>query len=186
MNHQFQISLETAQKVVTAASSLKMPLGSLALAPPAYPSVDLDPGGPDRVEVILVKNTSGGTLVPGNVLARDISTTDKSKGYGVVKAAISIHPERVVGVVPETLYDENGTVVTAIADGDYFFAVRNGNVKILTRTGDNVTAGLGVIVNGTTAGTADEASVTTEAAFGYWLTAGTAPALTLAKVSCRG
>lgn len=185
MNHQFQISLETAQKVVTAASSLKMPLGSLALAPPTYPSVDLDPGGQDRVEVILVKNTSGGTLVPGNVLARDISTTDKSKGYGVVKAATSIHPERVVGVVPETLYDENGTVVTAIADGDYFFAVRNGNVKILTNT-DNVTGGLGIIVSNAAAGAGKNAGATTGAAFGYWLADGTAPALTLAKVNCRG
>ncbi len=183
MNHQFQISLETAQKVVTAASSLKMPLGSLALAPPTYPSVDLDPGGQDRVEVILVKNTSGGTLAPGNVLARDISTADKSKGYGVVKAAGSIHPERVVGVVPETLYDENGTVVTAIADGDYFFAVRNGNVKILTDA-SGATAGIGVIVDGT-AGLGTDAGATTGAAFGYWLATGSA-ALVLAKVSCRG
>lgn len=183
MNHPFQISLETAQKVVTAASSLKMPLGSLALAPPAYPSVDLDPGGQDRVEVILVKNTSGGTLAPGNVLARDISTADKSKGYGVVKAATSLHPERVVGVVPETLYDENGTVVTAIADGDYFFAVRNGNVKILTDA-SGATAGAGALVDTSTAGNAADAGAT-GAAFGYWLATGSA-ALVLAKVNCRG
>lgn len=185
MNHSIQLSSNKAKRVWDSDTTLLPgPVGQTALAPSDYPATTLDPAAQDMCEVIFVKNTSGGTLARGILLVRD--TGEEPLGYGVKAAPTSQHPATVVGVVPENLVDENGAAVTAVADGAYFYAVRKGNVKVLTRSGDDVRINYGVIVNGTTAGTADEANATTDAACGYWLANGTGPALTLARLNATG
>jgi hypothetical protein len=184
MNHLMQLPRRQAKTVLASAAYLPTSVGQVALAASDYPATVLDASLQDLSEVIFCKNTSGGTLPVGTLLVRD--SAEEPLGYGVKKAPVSQHPATIVGVVPEGLVDGDGAAVTAVADGAYFFAVRKGNVKVLTRTGDDVTINLGVIVNGTAAGAADEAAATTGAACGYWLASGTGPALTLARISAQG
>lgn len=182
MNHLIQLPYAVSKTVLTSASRIAMSVGQVALAPSDYPASVLDPSGQDLYEVILCKNTSGGTLARGILLVRD--TGEEPLGYGVKAAPVNQHPATVVGVVPENLVDEDGAAVTAVADGDYFFAVRKGNVKVLTDA-SGATIDLGLIVDNDTAGNGKSAAAVTGAACGYWLATGSA-ALVLARISATG
>jgi hypothetical protein len=183
MNHLTQLSRRQAKTVLTSATYLPMSVGQVAMAASDYPATGLDPSLQDLSEVIFCKNTSGGTLPVGSLLVRD--SAEEPLGYGVKLAPTSQHPLTVVGVVPEGLVDGDGTAVTAVADGSYFFAIRKGNVKVITNT-DNVTIDLGIIVSAAAAGAGKNAAATTGAACGFWLANGTAPALTLARIAAQG
>lgn len=182
MNHLIQLPYAVSKTVLTSASRIAMSVGQVALAPSDYPASVLDPSGQDLYEVILCKNTSGDTLARGILLVRD--TGEEPLGYGVKAAPVNQHPATVVGVVPENLVDEDGAAVTAVADGDYFFAVRKGNVKVLTDA-SGATIDLGLIVDNDTAGNGKSAAAVTGAACGYWLATGSA-ALVLARISATG
>jgi hypothetical protein len=181
MNHLIQLPYIVAKTVLTSQTRLPMSVGQIALAPSDYPATVLDPSGQDLCEVILCKNTSGGTLAKGILLVRD--SAEEPLGYGVKAAPTSQHPATVVGVVPENLVDESGAAVTAVADNDYFFAIRKGNVKVLTDA-SGATIDLGLIVDGSTAGNGANATAT-GAACGFWLATGSA-ALVLARINATG
>lgn len=188
MNHLIQLPYVVSKTVLTSASRIAMSVGQVALAPSDYPASVLDPSGQDLYEVILCKNTSGGTLAKGVLLVRD--TGEEPLGYGVKAAPTSQHPASIVGVVPENLVDEDGAAVSAVADGDYFFAVRKGNVKVLT-DGSGGTIDKGLAVDASSAGYGADAGVTAGppvvngAACGYWLATGSA-GLVLARINATG
>ena len=183
MNHSIQLSSNKAKRVWDSDTTLLPgPVGQTAFAPSDYPATTLDPAAQDMCEVIFVKNPSGGTLARGTLLVRD--TGEEPRGYGVKAAPTSQHPATVVGVVPENLVDENGAAVTAVADGAYFYAVRKGNVKVLTDA-SGATIDLGLIVDGSTAGNGTSAAAVTGAACGYWLATGSA-GLVLARLNATG
>lgn len=182
MNHLIQLPYIVAKTVLTSQTRLPMSVGQIALAPSDYPATVLDPSGQDLCEVILCKNTSGGTLAKGILLVRD--SAEEPLGYGVKAAPVNQHPATVVGVVPENLVDESGAAVTAVADNDYFFAIRKGNVKVLTDA-SGATIDLGLIVDNDTVGYGKSAAAVTGAACGYWLATGSA-ALVLARINATG
>ena len=182
MNHLIQLPYAVSKTVLTSASRIAMSVGQVALAPSDYPASVLDPSGQDLYEVILCKNTSGTTIAKGALIVRD--TGEEPLGYGVKAAPVNQHPATVVGVVPENLVDEDGAAVSAVADGDYFFAVRKGNVKVLTDA-SGATIDLGLIVDNDTVGNGKSAAAVTGAACGYWLATGSA-ALVLARINATG
>lgn len=181
MNHLMQLPRRQAKTVLTSAAYLPTSVGQVALAASDYPATTLDASLQDLSEVIFCKNTSGGTLPVGTLLVRD--TAEEPLGYGVKKAPVSQHPATVVGVVPEGLVDGDGAAVTAVADGAYFFAVRKGNVKVLTDASGG-TIDKGIIVDTGSAGYGTDA-VATDAACGYWLATGSA-GLVLARIAAQG
>jgi hypothetical protein len=182
MNHLTQLPRRQAKTVLTSAAYLPMSVGQVAMAASDYPATVLDPSLQDLSEVIFCKNTSGGTLPVGSLLVRD--SAEEPRGYGVKLAPTSQHPLTVVGVVPEGLVDGDGTAVTAVADGSYFFAVRKGNVKVITDA-SGATIDLGIIVDNGAAGYGMSAVATTGAACGYWLATGSA-ALVMARIAAQG
>lgn len=184
MNHLIQLPYIVAKTVLTSQTRLPMSVGQIALAPSDYPATVLDPSGQDLCEVILCKNTSGGTLAKGILLVRD--SAEEPRGYGVKALPTTQHTATVIGVVPENLVDESGAAVTAVADNDYFFAIRKGNVKVLA---DNSGAGSATIdlgiIPGAAAGTGVKAAAITNAVCGFWLATGT-NALVLARINATG
>jgi hypothetical protein len=182
MNHPTQLPRRQAKTVLTSAAYLPMSVGQVAMAASDYPATGLDPSLQDLSEVIFCKNTSGGTLPVGSLLVRD--SAEEPLGYGVKLAPTSQHPLTVVGVVPEGLVDGDGAAVTAVADGSYFFAIRKGNVKVITDA-SGATIDLGIIVDNGAAGYGMSAGATTGAACGYWLATGSA-ALVMARIAAQG
>ena len=118
---------------------------------------------------IYVYNDSGAEIGANMVVMRKAATST----YNVLKATASISPQRIVGVSQH-----------AIANGSYGFILKRG---LGTVTGDAaVTADLGMIVDGSTAGNVTHSAAVTNAGIGCTL-AGRADAGTFtAFVDCRG
>ena len=153
----------------TTASPQRFPTG-YEVTLPATKSGALDVTNNGGTETwIYVYNDSGSDIAANIVVMRKAATST----YNVLIAAVSISPQRIVGISQH-----------AIANGSYGFVLKRG---LGTVTADaTVTADLGMIMDGSTAGNVTHAAAVTNAGIGCTLAGRTGSGTLTAFVDCRG
>ena len=118
---------------------------------------------------IYVYNDSGSEIAANIAVMRK----DDTSTYNVLIAAVSISPQRIVGISQH-----------AIANGSYGFVLKRG---LGTVTADaTVTADLGMIMDGSTAGNVTHAAAVTNAGIGCTVAGRTGSGTFSAFIDCRG
>ena len=118
---------------------------------------------------IYVYNDSGSEIAANMVVMRKAATST----YNVLLATASISPQRIVGISQH-----------AIANGSYGFILKRG---LGTVTADaSVTADVGMIVDGSTAGNVTHAAAVTDVGIGCTLAGRSGSGTLTAFVDCSG